>query len=416
MYGRYQSELIHALESPGAHAGESAGTHQNGARLDVGKSDTAMLRAPYQPQALPLDLGLLPHAHGAQLSSEDTEAPPTHSIPDHAGFSASLSQGHDARVPLAMADYDHAANRGEALSLNIPYLTATSRIPLPSFVPPHDLGAAHAVSVRAPALELPPRQPQFIPAPSRSHDLAQAPPFGHRTPGSSGSEIPPGHRIGLPTAAPPPPSTLADAGRQTLSESPPFMYRCQYCPKAFLSDHGFRVHQRAHEGPKPYKCPVTTCGRTFTTRPNAMRHLTAHGDAAAGLHILRLTTRVVSTSTSGITQCRPASLRPLTQGRVLPPPSRNPLPPASLLAACATSTTRASRYPLRVPDPASLIAPCPLPPVRRRPGVEERDSWDSPPTDDPYHPVGWLRRPVLPGPAIEADVARELNLEVGADP
>ncbi|KZV97198.1 hypothetical protein EXIGLDRAFT_731473 [Exidia glandulosa HHB12029] len=86
----------------------------------------------------------------------------------------------------------------------------------------------------------------------------------------------------------------------------------------------------------------------------------------------------------------------------LPPPPRiEPLPPASLLVPC-TSITRSSRYPLLAPPPGAFTAPCPLPPVKPGPG-EERNSWESPPTEEPYHPSGWSRRAVLPGPRLVFD-------------
>lgn len=162
-----------------------------------------------------------------------------------------------------------------------------------------------------------------------------------------------------------------------------------------------------HAVPVPaYKCPIKSCGRTFVTRSNALRHLIGHGPDADGLNILRLSLRTISASIAAPPAAAAARARPLAMDRVLPSPSsyREPLPPASLLVPCA-SVTRSSRYPLLAPTPGTLTAPCPLPPVRPRLGEEERNSWDPPPTDAPYHPSGWACRSLLPGPALDEDAS-----------
>lgn len=44
------------------------------------------------------------------------------------------------------------------------------------------------------------------------------------------------------------------------------------------------------------------------------------------------------------------------------------------------------------------VTQVPLPPVRRNPPHEERDSWDENANQTPYHPCGW--RGILPGPGL----------------
>jgi uncharacterized Zn-finger protein len=49
-------------------------------------------------------------------------------------------------------------------------------------------------------------------------------------------------------------------------------YICSICMKAFSRPSSLRIHSNSHTGEKPYRCPLSGCGKRFSVRSNMKRH------------------------------------------------------------------------------------------------------------------------------------------------
>lgn len=61
----------------------------------------------------------------------------------------------------------------------------------------------------------------------------------------------------------------------SLGERP---FVCPYtdCGRSFTTSNIRKVHLRTHTGEKPYKCEIESCGRTFASATNYKNHSRIH--------------------------------------------------------------------------------------------------------------------------------------------
>ncbi|KAF9482361.1 hypothetical protein BDN70DRAFT_435995 [Pholiota conissans] len=258
----------------------------------------------------------------------------------------------------------------------------------------------------------------------------------------SGYDIPPGsavlaHRASS-SAAPIPPRTeepivTTQGVPESLSREK--KHACTMCHKRFDRPSTLRKHLLVHTGEKAFVCD--TCGRRFGVASNLNRHVkrcilkpvntpspnsqsgsplaaaTAESSGSSSL-VSSLTSPTPSEDTSSATNARTGKRG---RGRST---SNNASPSSSSSnpsMACPTSPNKASgqKRRRRAPSPSQWVpatlqnfnlvsedsyrvTAVPLPPVRRNPPREERDSWDENVGHSPYHPCGWSG--VLPGPGL----------------
>ncbi|KAF9263360.1 hypothetical protein L218DRAFT_944612 [Marasmius fiardii PR-910] len=53
-------------------------------------------------------------------------------------------------------------------------------------------------------------------------------------------------------------------------------YECSYCGKGFNRPSSLKIHLNSHTGEKPFRCPVESCGRSFSVLSNMRRHARVH--------------------------------------------------------------------------------------------------------------------------------------------
>ncbi|KAG7098795.1 hypothetical protein E1B28_000700 [Marasmius oreades] len=53
-------------------------------------------------------------------------------------------------------------------------------------------------------------------------------------------------------------------------------YECGYCGKGFNRPSSLKIHLNSHTGEKPFRCPVESCGRSFSVLSNMRRHARVH--------------------------------------------------------------------------------------------------------------------------------------------
>ncbi|VDB88814.1 unnamed protein product [Peniophora sp. CBMAI 1063] len=156
--------------------------------------------------------------------------------------------------------------------------------------------------------------------------------------------------------APPPPKK-----RRKTSK----MHPCPECDKSFPRPSALTTHMNVHSGEKPWRCPVSTCAKSFAVRSNARRHMRTHGIGANDSADIAF----VPARTSSNRIWQPQSLSLLTPAR----------PYAPML----------SRAELDSLPGLGLGLSCLLPPARPGPG-EERNSWAYDASNlGPYHPSQW---------------------------
>ncbi|KZV72735.1 hypothetical protein PENSPDRAFT_338377 [Peniophora sp. CONT] len=148
------------------------------------------------------------------------------------------------------------------------------------------------------------------------------------------------------------------------------MHPCSWpdCDKSFPRPSALATHMNVHSGEKPWKCPVSTCAKSFAVRSNARRHMRTHG---------------IGPQDSSDIAFVPAR----TGDRIWRPQSLQLLAPARPYAPALQRTELDSLPNLGLGLSGGWS--CLLPPAR--PGIgEERNSWAYDPSNlGPYHPSQW---------------------------
>ncbi|KAF8907671.1 hypothetical protein CPB84DRAFT_1768509 [Gymnopilus junonius] len=213
------------------------------------------------------------------------------------------------------------------------------------------------------------------------------------------------------------------------------------CHKRFDRPSTLRKHLLVHTGEKAFVCD--TCGRRFGVASNLNRHVKrcilkpvntpspsnkSTSDSPSATTNSPTTSVLVSPLISTMSshesnvQASTSTLAPRPAKRTRAPisPSTGPLSSTSADQPAATSSISkakpsSQKRRRRAPSPSQWIpgtlqnfnllsedsyrvTSVPLPPVRRNPPKEERDSWDENVGHTPYHPCGWSG--VLPGPGL----------------
>ncbi|KDR68766.1 hypothetical protein GALMADRAFT_256609 [Galerina marginata CBS 339.88] len=210
-------------------------------------------------------------------------------------------------------------------------------------------------------------------------------------------------------------------------------HACTMCHKRFDRPSTLRKHLLVHTGEKAFVCD--TCGRRFGVASNLNRHVkrcilkpvntpSPSNNSASGSGSPSAVADSPNISTLISPSLSPMSARESsasTSGsrsgkRPRAPPSPPPVPLESEVASAAPKAkSQGQKRRRRAPSPSQWIpatlqnfnllsddsyrvTSVPLPPVRRNPPKEERDSWDENVAHAPYHPCGWSG--VLPGPGL----------------
>ncbi|KAF8168498.1 hypothetical protein B0H34DRAFT_685784 [Crassisporium funariophilum] len=221
-------------------------------------------------------------------------------------------------------------------------------------------------------------------------------------------------------------------------------HACTMCHKRFDRPSTLRKHLLVHTGEKAFVCD--TCGRRFGVASNLNRHVkrcilkpvnspSSSSLSASGSPSAPTDSPITSPLVSSLSAVMPpqessvattvSTSGPRTGKRVRPPPSPTESASPSSNSSNAQSPgsappTRTTKPPgqkrrRRAPSPSQWvpltlqnfnllsddsyrIMSVPLPPVRRNPPKEERDSWDENINQTPYHPCGWSG--ILPGPGL----------------
>ncbi|KAF9527103.1 hypothetical protein CPB83DRAFT_856755 [Crepidotus variabilis] len=227
---------------------------------------------------------------------------------------------------------------------------------------------------------------------------------------------------------------------------------CTMCHKRFDRPSTLRKHLLVHTGEKAFVCD--TCGRRFGVASNLNRHVkrcvlklvnassptnkslsdshTSAVDSPETSHSSSTMSSSTLSSNETATTAVPSALGKRTRTKSQTTGST----PSSSTGAKGPPSTR-SRAPTakrrrRAPSPSQWIpdtlqsfdlvpqeiyraTTVPLPPVRRNPPREERDSWEENTALSPYHPDAW--HGVLPGPGFASGFGlggRDLtNLNLG---
>ncbi|PPQ63546.1 hypothetical protein CVT24_004776 [Panaeolus cyanescens] len=216
---------------------------------------------------------------------------------------------------------------------------------------------------------------------------------------------------------------------------------CSMCHKRFDRPSTLRKHLLVHTGEKAFVCD--NCGRRFGVASNLNRHVkrclakpfnTSLGGARssnsppASFESSEQSLEY-SSSSSMSPRKKPSTITtapgskagkrgrapnsPVDNNVISSSPPSAQSPPTAHASKNTSSPAPKRRRRATSPDrwvPASLrnfnlqseasyqSTPVPLPPVRRNPPREERDSWDENVSHLPYHPCGWSG--VLPGPGL----------------
>lgn len=135
---------------------------------------------------------------------------------------------------------------------------------LRAFYSPYN-GRSYASPYRTPAVETKPsfplheQKPLPVDFPPASLPVSVLPP-SHPSPNGSTASNPTEHHHYIGNAN--------QASFQQAQER----YVCPTCKKAFSRPSSLRIHSHSHTGEKPFKCPHSGCGKTFSVRSNMKRH------------------------------------------------------------------------------------------------------------------------------------------------
>lgn len=68
--------------------------------------------------------------------------------------------------------------------------------------------------------------------------------------------------------------------RSSSPENSNKRYMCRLCNKRFTRPSSLTTHIYSHTGEKPFKCPVSECGRQFSVVSNLRRHAKIHNSCS----------------------------------------------------------------------------------------------------------------------------------------
>jgi hypothetical protein len=71
-------------------------------------------------------------------------------------------------------------------------------------------------------------------------------------------------------------STKGNLTKHVLVKHTSHRNRCEECGKTFAYEYDLEKHLSIHDGNKPFRCPVKSCGRSYTTRQAANAHREVH--------------------------------------------------------------------------------------------------------------------------------------------
>ncbi|KAF8972534.1 hypothetical protein BDZ97DRAFT_839250 [Flammula alnicola] len=352
------------------------------------------------------------------------------------GFAGNPSSSHTfAGAPEDISAYQQQT--WDWIGASSPRIVAPAPL-YPAAVEPPYFGIKSAVNQTS--IERSP--PVQLPTPAAMAILLNPSGRSEGEPSPSGYDIPPSSAIvahHVPPSAATTPTRPVEPNATTHGVPEPLSrekkHACTMCHKRFDRPSTLRKHLLVHTGEKAFVCD--TCGRRFGVASNLNRHVkrcvlkpvntsSPSNKSPSGSPSAAADSSEASTLISSVTSPMPSQDNTLNISRagkrprapVSPTDGSSPSssssaqsPSSSTVTARPSGQKRRRRAPSPsqwvpatlhnfnlVSDDSYRVTTVPLPPVRRNPPREERDSWDENVGHTPYHPCGW--NGVLPGPGL----------------